>query len=172
MNAGPLRKGRQGARRALVLENANDETLLSTRLCDLPLQLKGTLMARRVKRLHRELEARGVVALPHVWLSEEFFNPDGVLGFAVPFYLAHPRLMRLERSQMLEVEGAGEAESRRIFRHEAGHAIDEAYGFHTRESIMYCLEIRPHLIPRPTCRAPRAGIMSSTSPTGTPKRTQ
>jgi len=29
-----------------------------------------------------------------------------VLGFAIPFYLAHPRLMRLERSQMLEVEGA------------------------------------------------------------------
>src|SRR6185436_19486983 len=63
---------------------------------------------------------------------EEFFNPDGVLGFAIPFYLAHPRLMLLERSQMLEVEGAGEAESRRIFRHEAGHAIDEAYGFHSR----------------------------------------
>ena len=60
------------------------------------------------------------MALPHVYLSEEFFNPDGVLGFAVPFYLAHPRLMRLERSQMLEVEGAGEAECRRIFRHEAG----------------------------------------------------
>jgi hypothetical protein len=38
--------------------------------------------------------------------------------------------MRLERSQMLEVEGAGEAESRRIFRHEAGHAIDEAYQLH------------------------------------------
>ena len=28
---------------------------------------------------------------------------------------------------MLEVDAAGEAESRRIFRHEAGHAIDEAY---------------------------------------------
>jgi hypothetical protein len=67
-----------------------------------------------------------------VWLSEEFFSPDGVLGFAIPFYLAHPRLMRLERSQMLEVEGAGEAECRRIFRHEAGHAIDDAYALHTR----------------------------------------
>ena len=90
-------------------------------------------MARRVQRLHRELQAHDIVALPHAWLSEEFFNPDGVLGFAIPFYLAHPRLMRLERTQMLEVEGAGEAECRRIFRHEAGHAIDEAYGLHTRE---------------------------------------
>jgi hypothetical protein len=85
-----------------------------------------------VKRLHRELQARDIAALPQAWLSEEFFNPDGVVGFAIPFYLAHPRLMRLERSQMLEVEGAGEAESRRIFRHEAGHAIDEAYRLHDR----------------------------------------
>ena len=117
----------------LVLEGATDGTLLAARLCDLPLQLEGTLMARRVQRLHRELQVHNIVALPHAWLSEEFFNPDGVLGFAIPFYLAHPRLMRLERSQMLEVEGAGEAECRRIFRHEAGHAIDEAYGLHKRD---------------------------------------
>jgi hypothetical protein len=91
----------------LVLEDASDEALLATRLCDLPIKLEGTLMARRVKRLHRELQAHNIAALPHTWLSEEFFNPDGVLGFAIPFYLAHPRLMRLERSQMLEVEGAG-----------------------------------------------------------------
>jgi Putative zinc-binding metallo-peptidase len=133
MTGSSLRTPQQNARRPLVLEDANDETLLSTRLCDLPLQLEGTLMSRRVKRLYLELKAHNIVALPHVWLSEEFFTPDGVLGFAIPFYLAHPRLMRLERSQMLEVEGAGEAECRRIFRHEAGHAIDEAYGLQNRE---------------------------------------
>ena len=112
MTAGPHQTRKRQDRLPFVLENASDETLLSTRLCDLPLELEGTLMARRVKRLHRELQAHNIVALPHVWLSEEFFTPDGVLGFAIPFYLAHPRLMRLERSQMLEVEGAGEAESR------------------------------------------------------------
>jgi hypothetical protein len=153
MTVTPIRTRRQGAGRPIVLEDANDETLLATRFCDLPLQLEGTLMARRVKRLHRELQARGVVALPHVWLSEEFFNPDGVLGFAVPFYLAHPRLLRLERSQMLEVEGAGEAESRRIFRHEAGHAIDEAYALHNRES--YRLLFGDPTAPYPTSYKPR-----------------
>ena len=116
----------------LDLSDASDEALLATRLCDLPIRLEGTLMERRVKRLHRELQARNISALPHAWLSEEFFAPDGVLGFAIPFYLAHPRLMRLERSQMLEVEGAGEAECRRIFRHEAGHAIDDAYELSSR----------------------------------------
>jgi hypothetical protein len=67
------------------------------RLCDLPLELEGTFMERRVARLHQELKARNIMALPHAWLSEEFFTPDGVLGFAIPFYLVHARLMRLER---------------------------------------------------------------------------
>jgi len=97
---------------AIDLQEASDEALLAMRLCDLPIQLDETLMARRVLRLHRELAARNIVALPHVWLSEEFFTPDRVLGFAVPFYLAHKRLMRLERSQMFECEGACEAECR------------------------------------------------------------
>jgi Putative zinc-binding metallo-peptidase len=121
------------AKPGIVLDHATDDALLAMRLRDLPLKMEGTLVERRLKRLHRELLARNIVALPHAWLSEEFFNPDGVLGFAIPFYLAHPRLMRLERSQMLEVEGAGESECRRIFRHEAGHAIDDAYGLHNRE---------------------------------------
>ncbi|RPI33423.1 MAG: hypothetical protein EHM67_15400, partial [Hyphomicrobiaceae bacterium] len=114
------------------LEEASDEALLSLRLSDLPLRLDGTLVSRRIARLHRELTARKIIALPHVWLSEEFFTPDKTLGFAVPFYLAHRRLMHLERSQMLECEGASEAECRRILRHEAGHALDEAYGLHAR----------------------------------------
>jgi len=37
--------------------------------------------------LGRELRLR-----PHVWLSTEWFSPDGVPGIALPFYLAHPRL--------------------------------------------------------------------------------
>jgi hypothetical protein len=123
---------RRGSGPGLALEHADDQTLLATRLRDLPLRIEGTLIERRVRRLHRELEARNIAALPHVYLSAEFFNSEGMLGFAVPFYLAHPRLMQLERSQMLEVEGAGESECRRIFRHEAGHALDEAYRLHQR----------------------------------------
>src|SRR5690606_22025626 len=59
--------------------------------------------------------------------------PDGVPGIAVPFYLAHPRLMRLERDLMLEAEGAHEGTCLRILRHEAGHAIDNAYRLHRRK---------------------------------------
>ena len=108
-----------------------DEQLLDLRLCDLPLRIKGTLESR-VKRLHQELEERGIRLKPHVWLSEEWFSPDGVPGFAIPFYLAHPRLMKLERKQMLEVEGGTDLECMRILRHEAGHALDTAFRLHFR----------------------------------------
>jgi hypothetical protein len=118
---------------AQILAEGSDEDILDLRFCELPDVIEGTLIERRVWRLYRELEAKHLLARPHVWFSEEFFTPDDVLGFAVPFYLAHPRLMRLERAQMLEVEGAGEAECRRIMRHEAGHALDDLYGFHRRD---------------------------------------
>jgi hypothetical protein len=108
----------------------SDEELLDVRLRDLPIRISGTPLEGRVERLHNELEARGIRFRPHVWLSEEWFTPDGVPGIAIPFYLAHPRLLKLERRQMLEVEGATDAECMRILRHEAGHALDHAYRLH------------------------------------------
>src|SRR5436190_3013263 len=111
-----------------------DRQLLDLRLCDLPVRIKGTHLEQRIEKLYRELEACSLNFRPHIWLAEEWFTPDGVGGFAIPFYLAHPRLMRLERSQMLEVEGASEAECMRILRHEAGHAIDNAFRLHARLS--------------------------------------
>jgi hypothetical protein len=114
------------------LDRLTDRQLLDVRLCDLPLKIRGTHLEHRIERLYRELGARSLAFRPHIWLAEEWFTPDGVSGFAIPFYLAHPRLMRLERAQMLEVEGASEAECMRILRHEAGHAIDNAFRLHMR----------------------------------------
>lgn len=109
-----------------------DDELLQLRLCDLPLKIEGTWLAARVERVYEELERRGLRLRPHVWLSEEWFSPDGVPGFAIPFYLAHPRLMRLERKQMLEVEGGTERECLRIMRHETGHAVSNAFNLHRK----------------------------------------
>lgn len=118
----------------LRLDRMTDRQLLEVRLCDLPLQIRGTQLEQRVKKLYRELEARNIRFRPHIWLGEEWFTPDGIGGFAIPFYLAHPRLIKLERAQMIEVEGASEAECMRILRHEAGHAIDNAFRLHARRS--------------------------------------
>jgi hypothetical protein len=112
--------------------NLTDEQLLRTRMCDLRLQLRRSPVQRYVKRLYDELDERGIRFRPHVWLSEEWFSPDGVPGIAVPFYLAHPRLMRLERKMTREVEGGNSNWLMRILRHEAGHAIDSAYRLRRR----------------------------------------
>lgn len=103
------------------------ERLLSQRLCDLGLRIEGTWLEGCLGQLRGELEARGIALNPAVWLSDEWFAPSTSAGFAIPFYLAHPRLMRLERMRILEVEGGTSGECLRIMRHEAGHVLQHAY---------------------------------------------
>lgn len=114
------------------LNRLSDDQLLDTRICDLGLRIEDTPLEDRIARLEEELEMRGIRFRPHFWLSDEWFTPDGVPGVAIPFYLAHPRLLELEAAQMLEVEGGTEQWCLRILRHETGHAIDNAYRIHFR----------------------------------------
>ncbi|MEM9645772.1 MAG: putative zinc-binding metallopeptidase [Planctomycetota bacterium] len=114
-------------KRKFNLAKMSDDELLDMRICDLPLKLKESQLQQRVDQLHREIVDRGIPFKPHCWLSDDWYSPDGIPGIAIPFYLAHPRLMRLERQQLLEVEGGTQPWCMKILRHEAGHAIDTAY---------------------------------------------
>lgn len=112
----------------------SDAQLLKLRFRDLRLGLPRRASLRRaLRRLHRELRDRGILLQPHVWYSDEWFSPDGVPGIAIPFYLAHPRLERLERRMSRSVEGGNATGLMRILRHEAGHAIDTAYRLRRRK---------------------------------------
>ena len=108
-------------------EKLTDAQLLDVPLRDLGLRIEGTWIEECLADLHEELERREISFRPHAWLSSEWFVADHVPGIAVPFYLAHPRLMALERKQMLEVEGGTRDEMMRILRHECAHALDNAY---------------------------------------------
>lgn len=55
-----------------------EEPLLDGRLCDFDLRIDLQL---RMTRVNAELQARGLV-VPHDWISEEWFSPDGVPGVA------------------------------------------------------------------------------------------
>lgn len=121
-------------RRKPVWANWPDEKLLDVRLCDLSVAIEGSALEKRIQELHAELEARGITFRPHFWLSDDWFTPDGVPGIALPFYLAHPRLARLEKGQLLEVEGGTYTWCMRILRHETGHAIDNAYKLQRRRT--------------------------------------
>lgn len=109
-----------------------DEELLKLRLKDLKVKVERTWLARCVRDLHDELDERSIPLKPHVWISDEWFSPDDTPGIAIPFYLAHPRLMRLERKKIIDVEGGTVPECMRILRHEAGHAVQSAYQLHRR----------------------------------------
>jgi hypothetical protein len=106
--------------------------LLDVRIRDLELRLEGTWIQRCIRNVQDELESRDLRFRPYFWISDEWFTPDGFTGTAVPFYLLHPRLVRLERSRMGYVEGATKDWCQRILRHEIGHAIDHAFGLHRR----------------------------------------
>ncbi|HKR36284.1 MAG TPA: hypothetical protein VJT10_15690, partial [Steroidobacteraceae bacterium] len=93
---------RRSRQREPAWTRLSDAELLRTRFCDLRLTLRHSVVERHMREIRRSLAARGIRFRPHVWLSEEWFSPDGVPGLAVPFYMAHPRLQRLERRFMGE----------------------------------------------------------------------
>ena len=109
-----------------------DAELLKLRFKDLKVKIEGTWLERQLKELADELEERGIRIRAHAWLGDEWFSPEDTPGFAIPFYLAHPRLMQLERKKMMEVEGGTQAECMRIMRHEMGHVLQHAYKLHRR----------------------------------------
>jgi hypothetical protein len=117
---------------AYAWETLSDDHLLDLRFRDLKLKIAGTELEEAIFRLYGELEMRGIRFRPHCWLSQEWFSPDGIPGIAIPFYLAHRRLMSMERRFMREVEGGNRNWLMRILRHEAGHAIDTAYRLRRR----------------------------------------
>ena len=101
-------------------------------MCDLGVSIAGTELEQRIAEVNARARGARAWFRPHYWLSDEWFTPDGVPGVAIPFYLAHPRLAKLELAQMLEVEGGDPESCLRILRHEAGHAIDNAYQLRRR----------------------------------------
>lgn len=107
------------------------DALLQLRLCDLKVSFehpRSAWLKRQVQALYRDLEDAGLERFqPEVYFGDEWFSPEGVPAIAVPFYLAHPRLVALERSFMQLAEGDTWAWCRMLLRHEAGHAFDHAY---------------------------------------------
>ena len=119
-------------RRSYRWERFDDDALLRLRFRDLGLKIAGSPVDADAQRLVGELEQRGIRFKPHFWFSTEWFSPDGVPGIAVPFFLGHPRLVRLERRMMGEAEGGNRRWRLRLLRHELGHAVDTAFGLRRR----------------------------------------
>src|SRR5438105_841395 len=99
--------------------------LLSKPIRDLGLKLEGSSVERFVHQLYRELERKGLRKFrPLVYLSDEWGCPDEEPVIGIPFYLADPKLEKLERD-MNDLEDARQIMM--YMRHEAGHAFNYAY---------------------------------------------
>ena len=99
--------------------------LLNSRISDLNLNIAGSPVEPLIRRLHREMEAKGFRFKPVVYLTDSWGCPDRSPVIGIPFYLADSRLARIEEEQTGEIE-----DSKRIMallRHEAGHAVNYAY---------------------------------------------
>src|SRR5262249_21872361 len=117
-----------GTKRTLSLVNGWETIryeLLNTRICDMGLQIEGSSVEPFIRRLYRELELRRFCFRPLYYLTDSWGCPDEVPVIGIPFYLADPRLMRIEEEQTDDVES--DQIIMMLLRHEAGHAINYAY---------------------------------------------
>ncbi len=108
-------------------EKLSDKELLELRFCDLELQIEGSRIEPVIESLYQELANKNLNFKPHVWISEDWFAIDGIPGIAVPFYTLHKRLSQLCKKMHLDDEGYNKKDAIKLLRHEAGHAIDNAY---------------------------------------------
>lgn len=115
------------------LSRISEEEILNLRVCDLPLKIEGTWLQECIEELYRELDNKGIRFKPPCYLADEWLTPDGEPVVGIPFFLAHPTLMKLEKKIMLDVEGGTKSWCMKLLRHETGHAINYAYKLYKRK---------------------------------------
>jgi len=94
-------------------------------LSDLQLKIEGSPLEKRIERLYRELDKKGIFFKPKCYLTDTWGCPDKVPVIGIPFYFADPTLSKIEDEMNGDLED--EHEFMMSLRHEAGHAINYAY---------------------------------------------
>lgn len=120
-------------KQAIDLDKISEEDLLNLRISDLPLTIKGTWLEECINELYKELDDKGIQFKPECYLADEWLTPERQPVIGIPFYLAHPALIRLEKKMMLDAEGETKPWCMKLLRHETGHAISYAYKLYKRK---------------------------------------
>lgn len=109
------------------------ETLLSQKINELPLQIRATHLQELIFQLYKELQSAGIVFKPKTYLSDGWGCPDRIPVIGIPFYLADPALTKLQ-AQMMGGKSDDDATIMRLLRHEAGHTFNYAYRLYEKRS--------------------------------------
>ena len=84
-------------KRVIDLANISEEDLLNLRICELPVKIEGSWLLGCVQELYKELDDKGIKFKPSCYLADEWLTPDEEPVVGMPFFLAHPILMKLEK---------------------------------------------------------------------------
>lgn len=117
----------------ISLSGISEEELLNLRICDLSLEIEGTWLEDCIKKLYTEIARKEIKFKPFCYLADEWLAPEQEPVVGIPFFLAHPALMKLENKMMLEVEGGTREWCMKLLRHETGHAINYAYRLYKKK---------------------------------------
>lgn len=117
----------------LDLDALSDEALLQMRICDLRLDITTSGLESYIQTLYQELATHDILFRPECYFADEWMCPDLEPVIGIPFFLGHPRLRRLEKKMVLEVEGDSTHSFMKLLRHECGHAINYAYRFYRKK---------------------------------------
>ncbi len=103
--------------------------VLGKKVSELGLRVEGSPVEGYVRQLYHELDRRGLKKFrPVCYLTDEWGCPDQQPVLGIPFYLADPKLGRLEHAvDSLE----DERQIMMYMRHEAGHVFNYAYRLYT-----------------------------------------
>ncbi len=109
------------------IDRLSNFELLATKVSDLRLILP-VKYKNQLKVLNQKLRAKNIKWRPQTWAGEEWYSPDGIDGFAIPFTLFHPKLTRLEEMYIGHCEGKNLNDFLKLACHETAHALDNSYG--------------------------------------------
>jgi putative zinc-binding metallo-peptidase len=103
--------------------------VLGKKVSELGLRVEGSPVEGYVRQLYDELERRGLKKFrPVCYLTDEWGCPDQQPVLGIPFYLADPKLRKLEKAvDALETD----RQVMMYMRHEAGHVFNYAYRLYT-----------------------------------------
>lgn len=120
-------------------DTAKFERLL-TPICDLALEVKGSLLQRHISRLTRELRREGLSLRPHYYLTDCYGCIVGGANIGLAFYDADPLLREIR----LEVKGIihSDQDMMAMLRHELGHAFCYSHCLHEVEEFRRVFGVR------------------------------
>jgi hypothetical protein len=103
--------------------------VLGKKVSELGLRVEGSPVESYVRQLYEDLDRRGFKKFrPVCYLTDEWGCPDQQPVLGIPFYLADPKLRKIEKAvDALETD----RQVMMYMRHEAGHVFNYAYRLYT-----------------------------------------